>query len=128
MALAWEPAYHNRERRGTTDGCVRVAARLNHACDRLAGAMVNTGRLNELNFYGGMAPQQHASNYWTKGGVPILGDPFVRVEHAANATTAARVLELEHSRAPHLRKNATRMLRSSLPLLMVCRVHWPFRG
>jgi hypothetical protein len=72
--------------------------------------MVNTGRLNELNFYGGMAPQQHASNYWTKGGVPILGDPFVRVEHAANATTAARVLELEHSRAPHLRANATRML------------------
>ena len=93
----WEAAYHNRPKRGTSDGRSRTLARANHVCDRLAGHDAMHGRQNELDFYGSMQPQRKAAHYWTSGGVPILTDPFQRVASIAASVTAQRVLTEETS-------------------------------
>lgn len=51
VTAAWEPACHDRKKRGTTDGACRVLARLNHACDRLADLAAAAGRSHDMDFY-----------------------------------------------------------------------------
>ena len=46
-----------------------------------------------------MRPQQQATVYLTSGGVPIVGDPFVRVEALTQAVNAARTLRAENRKA-----------------------------
>ena len=58
-----------------------------------------------------MQQQQRATHYWTKGGVPILGDPFVRLAEAASAVRASRTLAFELGRPEAQRARATRSLR-----------------
>jgi hypothetical protein len=58
-----------------------------------------------------MQPQQRAAHYWVKGGVPILGDPFACLQHAAAAVRASRTLALELSKPPSQHTHTTRYLR-----------------
>ena len=111
LVMAWEQAYHNRVRRGTADARANILARLNHACDRLAGHAVNLGRRHELDYYGGMKPQASTAHYWTKGGVPILADPYLQIAHHAAAVNAQRALQMEQRRPPASRAKATRFMR-----------------
>jgi len=73
-----EAACHNRERDGTTDFSQTVTARQNHAfvclfaCDLLAGAAGQQGRSHELDFYGGLRPQECSTNFFAKAGVPMF--------------------------------------------------------
>ena len=108
---AWEPAYHNRVKRGTADGRDNILARLNHACDRLAGREAEGGRSNELMHYEAMQPLQLASYYWTSSGAPLLGDPFERIAKLAATVTAQRSIEEELARPSEKRTQANLLLR-----------------
>ena len=107
----YEQAYHDRKKRGTTDGCTGVLARLNYACDLLAGAAARSGHECELSFYGAMQRQERAAHYWTRGGVPILGNPLSGIADAACHVRAHRALQAELARPENERSRATRLLR-----------------
>ena len=79
FAMMHEAACHNREKNGTTDFSSTVTARQNNACDLLAGAAAQQGRSHELDFYGGLRPQEGATNILTSAGAPMFGDPFEQV-------------------------------------------------
>ena len=61
FGMMHEAACHNREENGTTDFSQTVTARQNHACDLLAGEAAQQGRSHELDFYGGLRPQDGAT-------------------------------------------------------------------
>ena len=107
----WEPAYHNRASRDTTDGQVQHLARCNHACDRLAAYEVTTGRQKELDFYTAHQPQSAAQFYFTSSGLPLLGDPYEQVGHKCAHVLASRVLAQELHREPALQTKASTFIR-----------------
>jgi len=108
---AWEPACHDRKKRGTTDGACRVLARLNHACDRLADLVARSGRSHELKFHQAFQIQQDASHYFVSGGVPITTDPYTEVGRCAASLLADAVLQHELRANLENRKECTRFLR-----------------
>ena len=108
---AWEPACHDRQKRGTTDGACRILARLNHACDRLADLAAATGRSHDMDFYQTFKPTPDTSHYFTSGGAALLNDPYAEVGKCAAAVGANAVLQHELSVPKEQRKQCTRFLR-----------------
>ena len=78
---------------------------------RLAGEAAESGRTREVDFYAAMQPQRRATAFLTKGGVPIVGDPFARIEALATAVNAARLLRAEERKSEADRSQATRLMR-----------------
>eukprot|EP00966_Prymnesium_polylepis_P310033 7163202-Prymnesium_polylepis.1 len=98
VTVQWEPAYHNRVKRGMSNGRVRLLARLNHGCDLLAGAAARAGRSHELDYYGALAPLQDATLYWSAGGKAVVGDAYSTALRTAASVSVARVLHEEERR------------------------------
>jgi len=99
FGMMHEAACHNREKNGTTDCSQTVTARQPHACDLLAGAAGQHGRSHELDFYGGLRPQESATNLLTSAGVQMFADPFEQVGWLAQHVRVTRRLDKE-SRQP----------------------------
>jgi len=83
FGMMHEAACRNCEKNGTKDFSQTVTARQNHACDLLAGAAGQQGRSHELDFYGGLRPQECASNFLASAGLPMFGDLFEQVGRLA---------------------------------------------
>ena len=107
----WEPAYHNRVLRGTTDGQVQHLARCNHACDRLAAYEVTRGRQHELDYYTAHRQQHAARFYFSGSGLPLLGDPYEQIGHKCAHVHASQVLTQKLHREPALQTKASTFLR-----------------
>jgi len=88
-----------------------VTKRQNHACDLLAGAAGQQGRSHELDFYGGLRPQEGATIFLTSAGVPTLGDPFEQVGWLAQHVRVTRRLNKESRQPDCERSKATRVMR-----------------
>ena len=58
-----------------------------------------------------MQPQRQATAYLTKSGVPIVGDPFIRIEALATAVNASRLLRAEERKPEAKRASATLVMR-----------------
>ena len=76
VEVSWEPAEHNRLRKGTADGRVRLLARLNMACDLLAGKAADGGRDHELQYFGVLDRTPRAAYFWAAEGSQVTGDPY----------------------------------------------------
>jgi len=111
FAMMHEAACHNREKNGTTDFSQTVMARQNHACDMLAGAAAQQGRSHELDFYGGLRPQEGATIFLTSAGAPMFGDPFEQVGWLVQQTRVARRLNKESRQPDCDRFKNTRVMR-----------------
>jgi len=111
FAMMHKAACHNREKNGTTDFSQTVTARQNHACDLLAGAADQQGRSHELDFCGGLQPQEGATIFWTSAGAPMFGDPFERVGWLAQQIRVAHRLNKESRQPNYDRSKATRVMR-----------------
>ena len=98
----WEPAYHDRVRRDTTDGQVQHLARGNHACDRLASYEVTLGRQRELDFYTAHQPLAGTKFYFSGSGLAIQGDPYEQIGQKCELVHASRVLTQGQHRDPTL--------------------------
>ena len=85
--------------------------RVRPAGNRLAGEAAERGRTNEVAYYGAMQPQRQATAYLTKSGVPIVGDPFIRIEALATAVNASRLLRAEERKPEAKRASATLVMR-----------------
>jgi len=103
--------WHNREKNGTTDFSQTVTARQTHACDLLAGAAAQQGRSHQLDFYGGLRPQDGATNFLTSAGIPMFGDPFEQVGQLAQQVRVTRCLNKESRQPACDRSKATRVMR-----------------
>jgi len=106
-----EAACHNREKNGTTDFSQTVTAHQNHNCDLLAGDAAQHGRSHELDFYGGLQPQERATNFVTSAGVPLFGDQFEQVRRLAQRTRVTRRLNKESRQPESQRSKVTRVMR-----------------
>ena len=106
-----EATCHNREKNGTTDFSQSVTARQNHACDLLAGAAAQQGRSHELDFYGGLRPQEGAKIFLTSAGAPLFADTFEQVGRLAQQIRVARFLNKEPRQPDCDRSKATRVMR-----------------
>jgi len=104
-------ACHNRENHGTTDFSQTVTARQNHGCDLLAGDAGHQGRSHELDFYGGLRPQDRATNFVASAGVPLFGDPFEQVGRLAQRTRVTHRRNKESRQPESRRSKATRVMR-----------------
>jgi len=111
FGMMHEAACHNREKNGTTDFGQTVTARQNHSCDLLAGDAAQYGRSHELDFYGGLRPQERATNFVASAGVPLFGDPFEQVGWLAQRTRVTRRLNKESRQPECQRSKATRVMR-----------------
>jgi len=69
LGMMHEAACHNRENNGTTYFSQSVTARQNHGCDLLAGDNGPQGRSHEIDFYGGLWPQQKNYKFFNRGTV-----------------------------------------------------------
>jgi len=103
--------WHNREKNGTTDFSQTVTARQTHACDLLAGAAAQQGRSHQLDFYGGLRPQDGATIFLTSAGIPMFGDPFEQVGQLAQQVRVTRCLNKESRQPACDRSKATRVMR-----------------
>ena len=104
IGMMHEAACHNREKNGTTDFSQTVTARQNHSCDLLAGDAGQHGRSHELDFYGGLRPQERATNFVASAGVPLFSDPFEQVGRLAYRTRVTSRLNKE-SRQPESQRS-----------------------
>jgi len=111
FGMMHEAACHNREKNGTTDFSQSVTARQNHACDLLAGAAAQQGRSHELDFYGGLRPQEGAKIFLTSAGAPLFADTFEQVGRLAQQIRVARRLNKESRQPDCDRSKATRVMR-----------------
>jgi len=104
-------ACQNHQKNGTTDLSQTVTARENHACDLLAGAAGQQGRSYELDFYGGLRPQECATNFLASAGGLMFGDPFKQVGRLAQHVRVTRRLNKESRHPDCERSEATRVMR-----------------
>ena len=104
-------ACQNHQKNGTTDFSQTVTARQTHACDLLAGAAAQQGRSHQLDFYGGLRPQECAKNFLTSAGVLIFLDPFEQVEWLAQHARVTHCLHKESRQLDCERSKATRVMR-----------------
>ena len=77
----------------------------------LAGNEAQLGRSNELWYYTAGQPQRVARKYFTKAGVPVLGDPFEQVGEIADRVKVAGTLWREAQKPVDKRAKATRIMR-----------------
>jgi len=106
-----EAACHNCKKNGTTDFSQIVTARQNHSYDLLAGDAAQHGRSHKLDFYGGLRPQERATNFVASAGVPLFGDPFEQVGWLAQRTRVTHCLNKESRQPESHRSKATRVMR-----------------
>ena len=109
--MMYEAACHNREKNGTTDFGQTVTTRQTHARDLLADVSGPKGRSHELDFYGGLRPQECATNFLTSAGVLIFSDPFEQVEWLAQHVRVTHCLDKESRQPDCERSKATRVIR-----------------
>jgi len=110
FAMMHEAACHNHKKNGTTDFSQTVTARQNHACDLLAGEGAQQGRSHELDFNGGLRPQEGATIFLTSAGAPMFGDSFEQVGLLAQQIRVVLCLNKESHQPDCDRSKATRVM------------------
>jgi len=83
-------------------------ARQNH--DLLTGAAGQQGRSHGLDVYGGLRPQESATNFFTSAGVSMFGDPFQQVGRFAPHVRVTRHLNKKSRQPNGERSKATRVI------------------